>query len=76
MMDVSSGRLRARMLIENPEDVVVELKVALTARDWAALRDQLHTCTPKDGMARDFANTITNLLVPVRKIVWAEDTSS
>lgn len=61
--------MRARMKLENPNEIEVTLTVTMTAKKWCELRDQLETKWP----SWELSSAITNLLGNVRKIVWDEN---
>lgn len=61
--------VRARMMIEQPADVEVTLKVTMKASEWEKLRDQMEASWP----ASDLRYAITDALSKVRKVVYADD---
>ena len=60
--------IKARMLVENPENVEVTLKLTLTIKEWGEIRDQLITAYPSWCLS----SVIINVLSAIRKVHYEE----
>ena len=58
--------MKSRMHIESPDTVEATIKITMSLKDWADLRDQLNGRWPSS----ELANTITDLLGQMRRIVY------
>lgn len=61
--------MRARLKCEKPDDIVFEMTIVMTAREWCELRDQLNSKWPSSQLS----TWINDLLGQARKIYWAKD---
>jgi len=61
--------MKSRMMVENPDDVEVTIKMTMRVKDWAELRDQLANAYP----AWELSSHINSMLSQIRKIVYPEE---
>ncbi len=60
--------MRARFLIENPDDITCTMKLTMTVKEWTELRDQLTEQWP----SWDLSRAITSVISQARKIYYEE----
>ena len=64
--------MRARFLIESPDEIEATMKITMTVKEWTELRDQLAEKWPSSRLSR----AITNVLSEARKVYYAPDTDA
>jgi hypothetical protein len=66
--------MKARFLIENPDEVEFTLKLTMTAKEWDELRDQLQRAHGAVNTlpGRRLSLAITSALTSVRKAHYGE----
>jgi hypothetical protein len=60
--------MKGRMTVENPDDVEVTLKLTMSLKEWAEVRDQLHSSYPSWCLS----SIITSTLASVRNVHYGE----
>ena len=61
--------MRARFMIENPQEIECTMKLTMNVKEWEDLRDQLNTTWPSSRLSQ----AITEILSEVRKVYYAKD---
>lgn len=61
--------ISTRMMVEDPENVQVTIKITMSVREWTELRDQLGQKWP----AARLSSHITDVVGKIRKVVYAEE---
>lgn len=61
--------MRARFLIEDPDEIEATMKITMTVKEWTELRDQLAEKWPSSRLSL----VITSVLSEARKIYYAPD---
>jgi hypothetical protein len=61
--------MKARFMIERPDEVEVTMKITMTAKEWCNLRDQLEGKWPSSRLSQ----AITHVLSEARKVYYAPD---
>lgn len=61
--------MRARFLIESPDQVEATMKITMTVKEWTELRDQLASVWPSSRLAQ----AINKVLSEARKSYYADD---
>lgn len=61
-----------RLKVEKPDEMVYEVTLRGTVKEFEKLRDQLQ----KEWPAHTLSGIITNVLAQARKIYWVEEESS
>jgi hypothetical protein len=61
--------MKAKFMIENPDDLEATLKLTMTIKEWGELRDQLATAWPSARLS----TIITNVLFEARKVYYAPE---
>lgn len=60
--------MKARFMIENPDEIVATMKITMSVKDWVSLRDQLQNAYPSWMLSR----AITDLVTEARKVFHHE----
>lgn len=61
--------MRARYMVENPDDIVMTARITMTAKEWLELRDQLKDAYP----AWQLSGVITEMISDARKVFHASE---
>ena len=61
--------MKARFMIESPDNIQATMKITMTVEEWTELRDQLAQKWPSSRLS----NAITSVLVEARKVYYAPD---
>lgn len=61
--------MKARFMIEHPEEIEATMKITMTVKEWGELRDQLAQKWPSSRLF----SAITNVLSEARKVYYAPD---
>jgi len=64
--------MKARYMIENPQDIEATMKITMTVKEWEELRDQLQQRWPSARLS----SIITSLLSEARKVVYPPEHES
>lgn len=68
--------MRARLLAENPNDIVFTMKISMTAGEWEALRDALDAIRNSgqgDHNVYRLISAVSELLSDARKTFWCDE---
>jgi hypothetical protein len=58
--------VRARFLIENPDDLEATMKITMKLKEWIELRDQLQNAWPSSRLS----GAITSVIAEARKTFY------
>ena len=58
--------LRARMMVEQPDNIDMTLKLTMSIKEWCELRDQLNSGYPSWRLS----SAITSMLVDARQVFY------
>lgn len=58
----------ARMMVDNPDEVRVTMKITMSVGQWCELRDQLQSKFPSVHLSA----TINDLLMKIRKVEYPD----
>ena len=61
--------MKARFMIENPQEVECTMKITMSVKEWENLRDQLENKWPSSRLS----SAITQVLSEARKVYYAKD---
>lgn len=61
--------MKTRMMIENPDAVLVTIKMTMPMKEWTDLRDQLANQWPSSNLS----SHITDVVGQMRRIVYAKE---
>lgn len=61
--------MKARFMIESPDEMQATMKITMTVKEWTELRDQLQNKWP----ASRLSTAITNVIIEARKVYYAPD---
>ena len=61
--------ISTRMMVENPDQVQVTIKMTMSMKEWTVLRDQLKSEWPSARLS----SHITDVVGKIRKVVYAEE---
>jgi hypothetical protein len=61
--------MRARFLIESPNEIEATMKITMTVKEWTELRDQLQQKWPSS----QFCMAITSVITQARKTYYAPE---
>lgn len=61
--------MKARFMIENPQEIEATLKITMTVKEWEELRDQLQGKWPSSRLNA----AITSVLTDARRVVYAPE---
>jgi len=61
--------MKARFMIESPDEMVATMKITMTVKEWGELRDQLESKWPSSRLSC----AITSVLIEARKVYYAPD---
>jgi hypothetical protein len=61
--------MRARIMVENPDEIEMTLKLTMSIKDWCQLRDDLSKAYP----AWKLSHAITEMLSRARKVFHTPD---
>ncbi len=59
--------LKARYMVENPDEIEMTAKITATAKEWSELRDQLENRWPSSRLS----SVITEMLAGARRVFYA-----
>jgi hypothetical protein len=67
--------MRARMMVERPDDMEMTLKVGMTMKEWDVLRDQLHRLRDmgEGNPTTSLIFAINQMMTVARKVFYADD---
>lgn len=60
--------MKARFMVESPDEIEATMKITMTIREWTELRDQLANKWPSSRLS----SFITDLVMQARKVYYAE----
>ena len=63
--------MKARYMVESPEEIEMTAKITMSAKEWDELRDQLSNKWP----ASRLTNIITEMLTDARRVFYANPES-
>jgi hypothetical protein len=61
--------MKARFMIENPDDIEATMKITMSIKDWVELKDQLGDKWPSS----DLYSKITDLIIQARKVFYTSN---
>jgi len=61
--------MKARFMIENPQEIECTMKLTMSVKEWEKLRDQLESKWPSSRLQQ----AITQVLSEARKVYYAND---
>jgi len=61
--------MRARFMMEDPDNIDATLKITMPLKNWVSFRDELPT---KTHLQRYFRSVITDLIAQARKVFYSE----
>lgn len=61
--------LKSRTMVENPDDIVMTIKLTTTMKEFGELRDQLENVWPSSRLS----NVITEMFRDAHKVFYASD---
>ena len=61
--------MKARFMIEQPDEVQATMKITMTVKEWCELRDQLQSKWPSSRLSL----AITQVLAEARKVYYAPE---
>lgn len=61
--------MKTRMMVENPDAVLVTIKMTMSMKEWTDLRDQLANQWPSSNLS----GHITDVVGQMRRIVYAKE---
>ena len=61
--------MRARFMIETPDEIEATMKITMTVKEWCEFRDQLANKWPSSRLSV----AITQVLSEARKVYYAKD---
>ncbi len=64
--------MKARFMIEKPDDIECTMKITMTVKEWVELRDQLNSKWPSARLGQ----AITSVVTEARKTYYAPDKSA
>lgn len=64
--------MKARFMVESPDNIEMTMKITMTIREWTELRDQLENKWPSLRLSQ----AINSLIVDARKVYYAPETDA
>ena len=61
--------MKARFMIENPDNIEATIKITMTVKEWVELRDQLEHKWPSSRLS----DAITSVVIEARKVYYAPE---
>jgi hypothetical protein len=61
--------VKARFMIENPDDIQATMKITMSIKEWTELRDQLDSTWPSWRLS----SAITHVISEARKVYYAPE---
>jgi hypothetical protein len=61
--------MKARFMIEAPDEIEATVKITMSVKEWTALRDQLENKWPSSRLG----SAITQVISEARKVYYAQD---
>lgn len=61
--------MKARFMVENPDEIEATLKVTMTVKKWTELRDQLSNAYPSWQLSA----AITDVITAARRVYYAKE---
>lgn len=61
--------MKARYMIESPQEIEATMKITMTVKEWEDLRDQLENKWPSSRLS----SAITSVLMDARRVVYATE---
>ena len=61
--------MKARFMLENPQDLEATMKITMTVKEWENLRDQLENKWPSSRLSQ----AITQVIIEARKVYYADE---
>lgn len=61
--------MRARFMLEQPDDMQATMKITMSVKEWCELRDQLENKWPSSRLSQ----AITSVVIQARRVYYAPE---